>query len=426
MVHPVALPSSFASLGIVVSPKIIEALDNSIREELQTTAHRFFLWVLISAFIVAIGVALEGPEILHEMWPKLFSWFTWISTERLYKFERAIKMIGLLGWLLVVIGVMGEGIFEGLQNRAEGQLQTFTNILLKDARLTASAAKESAQDADSAAKSAQGSADDAQKKLGIVASKADELNRQLTNTRAQLDAVEAKRAALEKSLVNMAVCNAPRVILRWTTGGKTEADPLLPMAGQKVFIEFVPDAEARRAALNLERALSDAKWDVLSMRVVDGLNDGVSVQPSMAGTESPQSGGISAFFHASGVADKLAEFLHSYNWQAQRGWPESAPGKLLRDPSVLPAGAIRIQIGLYPAVESVAPTGEKELIASLEEFRRKGEEAMAEVKRRREETLSTLPPEVRKRLQESDEEADARRKTMENKAYPCQALNPIP
>lgn len=169
MVHSVAFAS--ASLGIVAPPAgIIDALDNSIRTELQRTSHDFFLLVLISAFVVAVGVALEGPEILHEIWPTLFSFLFLTSHDRLRSFERAIKKIGMVGWLLVVAGVAGELIFEGLQNRAEGQLQTFSDILLKEARLNAEVAKQSATDAANSATIARDAASSAIDDLRILQS----------------------------------------------------------------------------------------------------------------------------------------------------------------------------------------------------------------------------------------------------------------
>lgn len=144
MVHPIALTSSANISLISVPPKVVTSLDSAIRDDLQRFSHSFFVWVLISAFVVAIGVALEGPELLHEMWPKLFTCFTRESVPRLRKFKRIVKKVGFWGWLLVVVGVAGEGIFEALQNRAEGQLQTFNEILLADTQKQAGDAYERA------------------------------------------------------------------------------------------------------------------------------------------------------------------------------------------------------------------------------------------------------------------------------------------
>jgi hypothetical protein len=195
------------------------------------------------------------------------------------------------------------------------------------------------------------------------------------------------------------------------------------MAGQIVFIEFVPDSESRRAAITLERTLSDAKWNVQKpLRAVDGLEDGVSVQPSW----SEVTGGISDLFlrsRATDVTDKLLDFLHSYNWQATRGWPSDPEGKLIRDEKILPAGAIRIQVGLYPPTVYVSPPGQKEFTSSMEEWRRKREEMRAEFKRKDEERRAMLPPETRKELERADKELEAKIKS-ETSNGPCQVLNP--
>jgi hypothetical protein len=132
MVQPVAIPSSFASLGMRALSAIVDSLEVAIRNDFVNRSNGFFGGVLASAFIVAVGVGLEGPELFHELWPNWFVWLTRNSEDRLRRFERNIKIIGLVGWLLIGIGIVGEGAFEALQNRAEGQLQTFNDIVLTD------------------------------------------------------------------------------------------------------------------------------------------------------------------------------------------------------------------------------------------------------------------------------------------------------
>jgi hypothetical protein len=172
MVHAVALASSSTSLGVLwaqlgtaVRPEIIDALDKSIRDDIQRTSHWLFLGVLVSAFAVAVGVLLEGPEILHELWPKIFVQFTWSSDQRLRAFERRIRKIAFIGWFLIGVGVVGEGVFEGLQNWAEGELQTFNDILLADAQRTAASATREAGTAAQSAERAQRAADTLEARL---------------------------------------------------------------------------------------------------------------------------------------------------------------------------------------------------------------------------------------------------------------------
>jgi hypothetical protein len=49
-----------------------------------------------------------------------------------------IKKLAKLGWILIVTGVMGEGIFEVLVSRADAKLQRFDEALLTEARKEAS------------------------------------------------------------------------------------------------------------------------------------------------------------------------------------------------------------------------------------------------------------------------------------------------
>ena len=102
---------------------------------------------------------------------------------------------------MIVIGVTGELVFESAVSTRNEELETISNALLRDAQLTAADAvkragdaKQSAIDAADAASNVQGSADkanaaagDAEKKVGLVTSKADDLDTQLRATAARLN-----------------------------------------------------------------------------------------------------------------------------------------------------------------------------------------------------------------------------------------------
>jgi len=402
--------------------------------------------LLWSSGIVALGVALEGPEVVHE------------AREILFRVKvRArpwITLVSLIGWILVVGGVVGEGVSEALVSRADGNIQAFNNTRLADTVTKAGDAEDSAIQASSAANSAVDSARKASSLAGSARKEADASEREIASVRRQVGEAEAslseardkalsaeqRAQEAQSQLINLAICNAPRVIPEWSIddrgnmvvgstaqiGGlgklRTSADPLRPMAGQKVFIQFVPDTEARRAALNLAGTLANAKWDVQPLQIVDGLRDGVSVQPSMAGTEPSKDGapqGWSAHVHASESADKLIDFLQSYNWQATRGWPEGAPGKLLRDPNVLPADSIRVQIGLYPAVVYISPPGEKDLSLALAQ----SEQERQKIRKEMRERLLKQNPAMAKDIEGWDKQLDSE---MERYSGPCRPLSGLP
>jgi len=148
------------------------------------------------------------------------------------------------------------------------------------------------------------------------------------------------------------------------------------MSGQLVFIEVVPnDAEARRAALNIARTLKDAKWNLQKPSFSEErIEDGVSVQPSHSRRPgiNGQSPDMTLSWKADERAEVLLDFLHSYNWQASRGFPLDAQNKLIRDPKILAEGAIRIQVGLYPPVIYVSPQDKKLLMSAWRGLGREG------------------------------------------------------
>jgi hypothetical protein len=113
------------------------AIDDLIRVDLISQRDWFAECIFWSTLAVVIGCAMEVPEVLHELWPKLFA----------QKRERLIKIVASIGLGFVVLGVAGELCFEHGRAGYESLLQNFDNILLVDAeRRTASAQKE-AEDA---------------------------------------------------------------------------------------------------------------------------------------------------------------------------------------------------------------------------------------------------------------------------------------
>jgi hypothetical protein len=416
---------------------------------------------VISALVLTIGAIVEYWDKLKLLASLLLKWILRKSTP----FDRCVfkkLLLHSIGPILVVLGIAGEVIFEGrtfvVEDRQEEQARKIVGSLsdkagqaemkAQSALDESSLAETKADVAATTASSAETVAGKAQQNAGAVAKQADGLNHELLTTKTQLATVDAKRAELEKSLNDLAVCNAPRVITRWFLGPepatgtitvpgsvtvtgtgngtpKTYADSLVPMAGQVVFIEVVPDAEARRAAINIAQTLTDAKWNVKTpLRIVDGLADGVSVQPAeperVAKGQLPN---VPQYWHTTDAVEKLLDFLHSYNWQAAKGWPIDPQGNMIHDEQILPAGAIRIQVGLYPPAVYVSPPGETELASRLGALKKQRQATDAEVKRQREERLAKLPPETQRELRQAEAESDAKFKNAVSNG-PCQALNP--
>jgi hypothetical protein len=372
-----------------------------------------------------VGVFFEFAIIAHEYREELECWRRGIITPP-NRPSRKWLFIDLFGVLLVSVGLAGEFIVDVKAGGVETQIRDANarlTVLLEneagDAKKSADAAATSAStalglantagtkaaDAETTAGNASTTASTASESAKAVGLKAAELTAQLTTTSKELEAVEAKRKALEAALTDLAICTAPRVIPFWLANGTSYFAPLLPLAGQIASIEYIPyDAEARRAALNLARALNDAGWAVqLPPKPVDGLEDGVYVQPF---PHRPDGSNNNLRAKADYAADGLIDFLHSYNWAA-------AQSPAVVRPDSMPDGAIRIQIGLYPPAVNSALPGEAALNDSEKRFQ-------AARKKQLEDHINTFPPEQREQLRKFHEGEDAKMKSMNG---PCKVLN---
>lgn len=113
-----------------LSPELLRRTDELISRDLSELHNWYFLLVLIFAGMVALGVILEGPEVIHEFRSKPgTSHRPWV------------KKAGLIGWVLVALGVAGEVVFEELASWADGASHAFSDILLADARKQAAQAE---------------------------------------------------------------------------------------------------------------------------------------------------------------------------------------------------------------------------------------------------------------------------------------------
>ena len=128
-----------------VSPQLAQELDAVVRTGLQSLRDNYFLWLLYSTAVVAVGVMLEGVEFV-ESWAKQHGLDAWVK--RLSKFA----------WLLIILGVAGEGMFEGFVSYSDGMIQEFSDTALQ-------AAQRATVDADAHAKEVSGALQIAKEQL---------------------------------------------------------------------------------------------------------------------------------------------------------------------------------------------------------------------------------------------------------------------
>src|SRR5437868_7601208 len=115
--------------------RIAQSLDAAIRTEVESLRLSYFHWLLFCTGIVALGIFME----VGEVWYETIDFFKRRSLEERYftaplisRREQSVpswvKPLAAAGWLLIVAGVIGEGVAEGYVSWADGTLQTFNDI----------------------------------------------------------------------------------------------------------------------------------------------------------------------------------------------------------------------------------------------------------------------------------------------------------
>jgi hypothetical protein len=168
-------------------PSLVPKLDEAIRGDLLGCRDWYFGWLVASSVIVAVGVLMEGPEVVHDT-------INFFRTGETKTKPAWITVLALFGWLLVAVGVAGEGIAETLVSKADGAVQTFNEILLTEARKEAGAAEASAEGAAMAASLATDSAGEAMTLAHDARKEADSFERDIVSAKEQAAKAESHLA----------------------------------------------------------------------------------------------------------------------------------------------------------------------------------------------------------------------------------------
>jgi hypothetical protein len=197
MIAPTATIRRYLSsllLALSASP-----VKDPVRYTLQATANHFSRDVVLATVLVAIGVALEGMELVHVA----ANWLNRLNRRRHDRAEltelgevfpcgdargetaslhepKWVKVALRLGLILVVIGVVGEWRCGAKLEDAHSAIHQYDLERIAEADKRAGDAAKSATTAHEEADAAGVAAGSAQKKADAVAQKADNLNRQLS------------------------------------------------------------------------------------------------------------------------------------------------------------------------------------------------------------------------------------------------------
>ena len=118
---------ALSSLSASSLSSLVAKNDELARSDLEALRTIFFVCLVAATIAVFAGVVLEEGE----AWMHAIKHLLPLDPITVYRWAKRLVKIG---WILIVIGVAGEGIFEVLVTRADDILGTFDNILLTEAR----------------------------------------------------------------------------------------------------------------------------------------------------------------------------------------------------------------------------------------------------------------------------------------------------
>jgi hypothetical protein len=128
-------------------PDTLKGIDDLIRIDFEGFRAVWFARLLVATFLVVVGLAMEGPELWHEIHSIIWHW----NFKRRFHFSLPdkhppewAKLLAFVGWMFIVAGVAGEFVADSFVSRADGLVQKFDEILLADAQKKTGAASERA------------------------------------------------------------------------------------------------------------------------------------------------------------------------------------------------------------------------------------------------------------------------------------------
>lgn len=135
---------------MIVSPtasftEIAKNIDDFVRSDFESFRDGWFHWLLFWTAIVAVGLLFELPEIIHDSVEAIRN-LRHIPTPT-SEIRPWMKLLVSVGWLLIVVGVMGEFVADSFVSNADGIVATFNENLLADAQRRTGIASERAASA---------------------------------------------------------------------------------------------------------------------------------------------------------------------------------------------------------------------------------------------------------------------------------------
>jgi hypothetical protein len=234
-------------------------VSGSLRDDLTRVGSGYFHLLLFCTAIVAVGVIMEEADsFLPPGKPKLDLINGTLIPSRSIEWK---KRLTRLGWLLIVIGVIGEGIFEGAVSWADGVRQNFDDTLLAVATDQAGTASKSAERANTLAASAKKESEESRALANGARKEADSFEKDIKSAKNDAAEAESHLAAAARRANDLTA-----QLKRLTTPRSLPASPQVVAALQQfegteyMFTGVCGDTECVGLLRDIDKVLSLAKW----------------------------------------------------------------------------------------------------------------------------------------------------------------------
>jgi hypothetical protein len=244
-----------------------DIIDDLVRLHIEALRNRYFHLLLWCTFAVLVGVVMEEVERIPFRKTRL-DLETGIFVPR-YRLIFTIRGIKHFGVTLLIIGILGELVFEWPMVMVEDGLTEFDEITLADARHAASQANKRASEANERTSVNEKHTTILQGDVAAANKRVEKLREANNRAAAELEAEKAKRLELAASLL-------PRNF-------RDQSGALAMLAGSRsrpVIFEYLDDREVTSMAEQVNFVAFQLGWKSLRIRKHEKfLEDGIKISP---------------------------------------------------------------------------------------------------------------------------------------------------
>jgi hypothetical protein len=310
---------------VISSASRLVSSSSSLRFDLQQIRDRWFLLLLVCTGIVVLGVILEEAELwlpsgksrvdMAKGIPVPSHWHKWK------------KKVARIGWILIILGVVGEGLFEAAVSSADGMLQNFNDTLL-------ASAIEQAGDAATSAKTAHDEADAIKREADAIQLRLSMASKQLTVIEDRVRAQGPRWLILANNAAefirNLKAFASSRITVLMCGGG---VSPVEQLGTEQRLLNLLGKPGTNWAAANWETGYEywtecpNTSSNGLEMAISGNSSEGLK-KAANALRDQLLGLGIAASVHI--VPAEQEQFWAAYPWG-----PDSPEARAARDPTTI-------------------------------------------------------------------------------------------